>query len=135
MPGRERTNGSSQRCTYEQGCNGLCVLVNLIRIEEPVRRYIVCLARTSRQHPDLQVGASPRAVEHMGDAVRAWALLAGRDYVLPDDVKTLAEPVFAHRIVPSTDARIRGRTAEELLEEVVRGVEVPVEFGLGQRGT
>jgi MoxR-like ATPase len=134
MPGRERSIVPSE-LPVEPGIDELRGLVNRIRIEEPVRRYIVSLARSSRQHPDLQVGASPRAVEHMGDAVRAWALLAGRDYVLPDDVKTLAEPVFAHRIVPSTDARIRGRTAEELLEEVVEGVEVPVEFGLGQRGT
>jgi MoxR-like ATPase len=134
MPGRERSIVPSE-LHVEPGIDELRGLVNRIRIEEPVRRYIVSLARSSRQHPDLQVGASPRAVEHMGDAVRAWALLAGRDYVLPDDVKTLAEPVFAHRIVPSTDARIRGRTAEELLEEVVEGVEVPVEFGLGQRGT
>jgi len=135
MPGRERSIVPSEPLTAEPGMDELRGLVGRVRIEEPVRRYVVSLARSSRQHPDLQVGASPRAVEHMGDAARAWALLAGRDYVLPDDVKVLAEPVFAHRIVPSTDARIRGRSAEELLQEVVEGVEVPVEFGLGQRGT
>jgi MoxR-like ATPase len=64
----------------------------------------------------------------MGDAARAYAMLDGRDYVLPDDVKTLAEPVFGHRIVPTTDARIRDRDAEEILREVLRTVPVPTEF-------
>jgi MoxR-like ATPase len=64
----------------------------------------------------------------MGDACRALALLDGRAYVLPDDVKTLAEPVFAHRIVPTTDARIRDRDADEILREILRSVPVPTEL-------
>jgi MoxR-like ATPase len=103
-------------------------LVEEVRMEAPVRRYVVEMARATRDHADLQVGASPRAVEHMGDAARAWAFLAGRDYVLPDDVKELAGPVIAHRLVLTTDARIRGRTAEDVLDEVVERVSVPVEF-------
>jgi MoxR-like ATPase len=107
---------------------GLRRLVEGVRLEQPVRRYIVALARATRDHPDLQVGASPRAIEHMGDATRARALLDGRDYVLPDDVKALAEPVLVHRLVPTTDARIRDRRAEEILQEVLEEVPVPVEF-------
>jgi MoxR-like ATPase len=103
-------------------------LVDGVRLEQPVRRYIVGLARATRSHPDLQVGASPRSVEHMGDAVRARALLDGREYVLPDDVKALAGPVLTHRLVVTTDARIRDRRAEEVLEEVLDQVPVPVEF-------
>jgi MoxR-like ATPase len=99
-----------------------------IGLEHPVRSYIVALARATREHPELAVGASPRAVEQMGDAVRAFAMLEGRDYVLPDDVKALAEPVFGHRIVPTTDARIRDRTADEILREVLRSVPVPTEL-------
>ncbi len=99
-----------------------------IGLEHPVRRYIVDLARATRDHPELAVGASPRAVEQMGDASRALALLEGRDYVLPDDVKALAEPVFGHRLVPTTDARIRDRDAEEILAEVLRSVPVPTEL-------
>jgi MoxR-like ATPase len=99
-----------------------------IGLEQPVRRYVVALVRATREHPELAVGASPRAVEQMGDAARAYAMLDGRDYVLPDDVKTLAEPVFGHRIVPTTDARIRDRDAEEILREVLRTVPVPTEF-------
>ena len=99
-----------------------------IGLEHPVRRYIIELARATRDHPELAVGASPRAVEQMGDAARALALLEGRDYVLPDDVKTLAEPIFAHRLVPTTDARIRDRDADEILREVLRSVPVPTEL-------
>jgi MoxR-like ATPase len=102
-----------------------------IGLEHPVRSYIVSLARATREHPELAVGASPRAVEQMGDAARAYALLDGRDYVLPDDVKALTEPVLGHRLVPTTDARIRDRTAEEILREVLRGVAVPTEFREG----
>ncbi|MGH2635768.1 MAG: AAA family ATPase [Actinomycetota bacterium] len=99
-----------------------------IGLEHPVRSYVVALARATRDHAELAVGASPRAVEQMGDAARAFAMLDGRDYVLPDDVKALAEPVFGHRIVPTTDARIRDRGAEEILREVLRSVPVPTEF-------
>jgi MoxR-like ATPase len=101
--------------------------VESVRIEEPVRRYIVLVARATRGHADLAVGASPRSVEHMGDAVRALALLEGRDFVLPDDVKSLAKPVLTHRLVLTTDARIRDRSAEEVLDEVIEAVPVPVE--------
>ena len=106
-------------------------LIATIALEQPVRRYIVELARASRDHPELSVGASPRAVEQMGDASRAFALLDGRDYVLPDDVKTLAEPVFGHRLVPTTDARIRDREVSEILREILRSVPVPTEFREG----
>jgi MoxR-like ATPase len=103
-------------------------MVEDIRIEQAVRRYIVSLARATRAHPEIQVGASPRAVEHMGDAVRARALLDARDYVLPDDVKALAVPVLTHRLVLTTDARIRDRAVEEVLQEILVEVPVPVEF-------
>jgi MoxR-like ATPase len=99
-----------------------------IGLEHPVRSYIVELARATRDHPELAVGASPRAVEQMGDAARAYALLEGRDYVLPDDVKALAEPVLCHRLVPTTDARIRDVDAEDILREVLRSVPVPTEL-------
>ncbi len=138
-PGQEEeerilTVGREQRgfpSTPLPGSDALAELrsaVGSIRLEPPVRHYVVSLIRATRDHPDLQVGASPRSVEHMGDAVRALALLEGRDYVLPDDVKTLARPVLAHRLVLTTDARIRDRRAEEILDEVIEETSVPVEF-------
>jgi MoxR-like ATPase len=126
--GRESRGYTAEPLPEVPDLSSLRTLVGSVRIEPSVRRYLVSLARATRDHPDLQVGASPRAVEHLGDAVRALALLDGRDFVLPDDVKALAGPVLGHRLVPTTDARIRGRSSEELLDEVVSGVEVPVEF-------
>ncbi|HYU59091.1 MAG TPA: AAA family ATPase, partial [Actinomycetota bacterium] len=108
--------------------SALRALAAAVRIESPVRRYVVALARATREHHDVQVGASPRAVEHLGDAARAWALLDGRDYVLPDDVKALAPAVLTHRLVMTTDARIRDRAAEAVLAEVLEELPVPVEF-------
>jgi MoxR-like ATPase len=102
-------------------------LVATVRIEEPVRAYVVAIANASRIHPELAVGISPRGVEQMGEASRARALLDGREFVLPDDVKALVDPVFSHRLVPTTDARIRDRTAGEILREIMGSVPVPVE--------
>jgi MoxR-like ATPase len=102
--------------------------VGEVRIAHPVRQYVIALARATREHPELAVGVSPRAVEQIGDAARAYALLDERDYVLPDDIKALAEPAFVHRLVATTDARIRDRTPEEILHEVIRSVDVPTEF-------
>ncbi len=107
---------------------GLREQVDAVRIEQPVRSYVVALSRATREHPDLEVGVSPRAIEHMGDAARAHALLEGRDYVLPDDVKVLADPVWGHRLVLTTDARIRDRRAGEALADVLEHVPVPAEF-------
>ncbi|TMK96844.1 MAG: MoxR family ATPase [Actinobacteria bacterium] len=103
-------------------------MVDRVRLEEPVRHYIVAMARATRVHPDVQVGASPRAIEHMGDAARGRAVLFGRDFVLPDDVKALANHLYGHRLVLTTDARIRDRRVDDVLEEIVEGVPVPVEF-------
>jgi MoxR-like ATPase len=125
---RERRTMPSRPLEEAPDLVGLRVAANEVRLEAPVRRYVVSLVRATRDHPDLQVGASPRAVEHIGDAVRACALLDGRDYVLPDDVKELAPSVLVHRLVLTTDARIRDRRAEEVLEEVLERVPVPVEF-------
>jgi MoxR-like ATPase len=126
--GRDRRTMPSRPLEEAPDLAGLQAAANEVRLEAPVRRYVVSLIRATRDHPDLQVGASPRAVEHIGDAVRAYALLDGRDYVLPDDVKELAPPVLVHRLVLTTDARIRDRRAEEVLEEVLERVPVPVEF-------
>ena len=126
--GREDRTIPSAPLPEAPGLAELRSVVGAIRLEEPVRRYIVRLVRATRAHPDLQVGASPRSVEHMGDAVRARALLEGRDYVLPDDVKVLAGPVLTHRLVLTTDARIRDRRPDEVVADVLEETPVPVEF-------
>jgi MoxR-like ATPase len=109
----------------------LAKVVGSVRLEHEVRTYVIALARATRDHPELAVGVSPRAVEQMGDASRALALLDGREYVLPDDVKRLAASVFGHRLVLTTDARIRDRQPDEILAEILRSVPVPTEYREG----
>lgn len=84
-----------------------------------VKQYVVDLAGSTRTDPMLRLGASPRAAIQLLRAAKASAAMAGRDHVLPDDVQELAEPVLAHRLLPSTDARLSGRTVAETLRAVV----------------
>ena len=98
-----------------------------IRVEESIRDYIVRIARTTRENADIQLGASPRATLALYQTAQAWAAIQGREYVLPDDVKLLTPYVLSHRLIISAQAQLRGRTAEELINDIVSAVPVPVE--------
>lgn len=98
-----------------------------VRVEESVRDYIVRIARATRETTDIQLGASPRATLALYGAAQAWAGIAGRDFVLPDDVKRIAPPVLCHRMMISPQSQLRGRTAQELVTDIVATVPVPVE--------
>ena len=92
---------------------------------EALKRYIVDLAEATRTHPGVSLGASPRACLFLLRASRAKAASEGRDYVLPDDVKSLAKPVLAHRLLLSPQAQSRGRTQDDLITELISTVPVP----------
>jgi len=81
----------------------------------------------TRRDPAFELGASPRASLGLLRTARAMAAISGRDYVLPDDVKAMAPHVLPHRVILSTQARLRGRDADELVAEVIARVPVPVE--------
>jgi MoxR-like ATPase len=98
-----------------------------VRCEASVRGYITRIARATREHGAVELGASPRATLALFRASRAYAAIHGRDYVLPDDVKQLAVPVLAHRLTLSSQSRLRGRDAESLVRELLDEVAVPVE--------
>ena len=104
----------------------LADLVRRVHVAEPLLAYAVRLAAATRTHPRVRVGVSPRGVISLARAASAWALVEGRGYVLPEDVKALVEPVYAHRLVLSPDAQVRGVTPAEVIAEVVRSVAVPV---------
>lgn len=104
-----------------------------IRVEESVRSYVVKVVRATRDHPSIQLGASPRAALALQRGAQARALLEGRSFVIPDDVKALAVPVLAHRLMLDAQARIRGRKVEALLDELLQAVPVPVEEAAGRR--
>jgi MoxR-like ATPase len=101
-----------------------------VRVEESVREYIVQVCRTTRGHPAVELGASPRGTLFLYKTSQALAALRGRDYVIPDDVKYLAPYVLTHRLIISPQTRLRGRTGEEIVREVVESVAVPVEEGV-----
>ena len=99
--------------------------VSNIESSSEVQAYIVDLARATREHAALSVGASPRSINMMCLATRAMAAIRGRDYVIPDDVKELIAPVLAHRIVLAPGAELEGLTSTKVLRQVVEQVTAP----------
>lgn len=102
-----------------------------IAVAAPVKEYIVNLTGATREFPLLRFGASPRASLHLMRAAQALAALRGRRYVLPDDVKYLAQPVLAHRLSIEAKDMVRGVTAENALQEIISGVPVPAPLSQG----
>jgi MoxR-like ATPase len=100
-----------------------------VHIADPLYTYAVRLAAATRNHPQVRVGVSPRGVIALTRAASSFALINGRGYVLPEDLKSLVGPVFAHRVLLSSDAQLRGVTAAEVLDDAVRQVPVPLPDG------
>ena len=96
-----------------------------VLVTAEVEAYIVALVRATREHPDIQLGASPRASVGLYRAAQAAAVLAGRDFVTPDDVKELAAPVLTHRLIVDLDRSLRGVTADSLVTAILESVPVP----------
>jgi MoxR-like ATPase len=101
-------------------------MVAAVHIADPLYAYAVRLAAATRNHPQVRVGVSPRGVIALTRAAAAYALILGRGYVLPEDFKELVGPVFAHRVLLSADAQLRGVTAAEVLADALRSVPVPL---------
>jgi MoxR-like ATPase len=99
--------------------------VALIRLSEELLDYIVDVIRGTREHASLDVGASTRAANMLAVASRAYAALQGRDFVIPDDVKTLALPVLRHRVILSAGAEIEGLTADRIVGEILSRTTAP----------
>ena len=104
---------------------GLKNRVRTIRVEEPIRRYVRDVVRSTRESPSLLMGGGPRASIHLLIASKAMAALRGRDFVTPDDVKSMAYPVLRHRIVLRPDAELEGLTHDQVIRKVIDGVKVP----------
>ncbi|MCZ1266071.1 MULTISPECIES: MoxR family ATPase [Paenibacillus] len=98
-----------------------------VQIDEDLLRYIIRLTEATRQHPELSLGVSPRGAQALLKASQAWAALHGRDFVLPDDIKLLAEPVLAHRLVFRNRVRQQEGLAERIIQELLSQIEVPTE--------
>ncbi|HEX5480546.1 MAG TPA: MoxR family ATPase [Dehalococcoidia bacterium] len=105
----------------------MSALLPSVHCEPSVRQYAIGLARATREHSAVELGASPRASLALFRAARALAAIRGRDYVLPDDVQSMAVAVLAHRLTLNSQSRLRGRDAEALVREIVEELPVPVE--------
>jgi MoxR-like ATPase len=101
-------------------------LARRVYIADPLYAYAVRLAAATRTHGQVRVGVSPRGVIALTKAASAYALIDGRNFVIPEDVQALVEPVFAHRLLLSPDAQLRGVTPSDVLRSAVESVPVPV---------
>jgi MoxR-like ATPase len=96
-----------------------------IHVDPQMQRYIVHIVGLTRDHPDVYLGASPRGSLALMRAAQSRAMLAGRDYVLPDDIKVLAAPALAHRLIMSPETRMRNATAPAVIAHILQEVPVP----------
>ncbi len=99
--------------------------VKQVYVDDLIKEYIVSLVTATRRHPDVYLGASPRASLALYKTSRARAAVLGRDYVIPDDVKALAEPTLVHRLIISPSARIKNVDPRAIVEETLNSVPVP----------
>ena len=102
----------------------LASIVGAVYVSDAVQRYAVSVSAATRRSAELTLGASPRATLHLVRAAKARAAMAGRDYVLPDDVRALAGPVLAHRLMPNVEAAMSGRSTDAILADVLESVPV-----------
>ncbi len=127
---RFRVASPLDELTAVTGAEEIVTLQRAIRevhVSAAVEHYIVEIVRATRAHPEIELGASPRASLGMGRAAQALAAVRGRTYVLPDDVKVLVPYVLPHRLILTAQARLRDRGAREIAGEILRAVPAPVE--------
>ena len=108
--------------------------VRNIHVDPTIREYIVAIANATRNHNNIYLGSSPRGSLALFRASPALAAMRGRGYVIPDDVKLLAKPTLAHRIIVAPAARVRSITSTSVLEEILQSVSVPGAWVVGGKG-
>ena len=101
--------------------------VDLVNVNQTVREYLLDIVAGTRNSSNLRLGASPRASLALQHAAQGWAAIKGRSYVLPDDVKDLAVPVLAHRLIAETTTQLRGQATSQIVNEIVGSTPVPIE--------
>jgi MoxR-like ATPase len=105
----------------------MIVAVREVHVADPIKQYAVNLVTATRESADLRLGASPRATLQLLRTARAVAALEGRDYVLPDDLQTLAVSVLAHRIIPTAEAQLGRRTTDAVVADLVHRLPLPAD--------
>ncbi len=100
-------------------------VIKAVHVDDLIEEYIVALATATRHHEDVYLGASTRGTLALYRTAQAWAALRGRDYVIPDDIKTLASPVLGHRLIINPAARVRNMLADDVIGDILGAVPVP----------
>ena len=100
-------------------------VVKNIHVSQPIKRYIVDIVRATREHVDIYLGASPRGSIGLFKAGQAFAAMSGRDFVLPDDIKSLVVPLLAHRMIVKPGAKLQEMSANIIIEEILSKIPVP----------
>jgi len=100
--------------------------VKSIHVEDSVKDYIITIVQATRSHPDIYLGCSPRGSLTLLNACRGLAYIRGRDHVLPDDVKELAEAVLNHRIILKPEAKMKGISVEDIIYSIISSIRVPL---------
>jgi MoxR-like ATPase len=101
-------------------------VIREIHVDDKIKRYILDIVHGSREHEDLLLGGSPRASIALFRTAQSLAAINGRDYVIPDDVKRMAQPVLAHRIILRPESRLRKKTAATIVNELITEARVPI---------
>jgi len=102
-------------------------MIRRVRVEPGVESYIVDIVRATRSHNGVELGVSPRGTLAFYRASQAYAAIHGRNYVIPDDVKHVARPVLSHRMIATAQSRLHGRVMDQIIDDVLHSVAVPVE--------
>jgi MoxR-like ATPase len=116
-----------QAVTDAAAIRRMIVAVRGVHVADAIKQYAVNLVTATRESADLRLGASPRATLHLLRTARAVAALEGRDYVLPDDLQSLAVPVLAHRIIPTAEAQLGRRTTDLIVADLVHRLPLPTD--------
>jgi MoxR-like ATPase len=103
-------------------------MIRRVRVEPTLESYIVELVRATRHHNGVELGVSPRGTLALYRASQAYAAIHGRAYIIPDDIKRVARPVLSHRMIATSQTRLHGQDMEQVIEEVLHMVAVPVEL-------
>jgi MoxR-like ATPase len=122
---REARSPSVESVLSTEAVRALQRVPETVRVEEDVLHYVLEICRATREDARVAIGVSPRGTQRLFETARARAVITGREYVTPDHVKTVAEPVLAHRLVLTADARVNGARKSTVVEDVLGRVEVP----------
>jgi MoxR-like ATPase len=117
--------GEVRPCVSDGALGGLREAVGLVRVTDPLIDYVVQVVRRTRADENILVGAGPRATQALLRASRAWAAISGRDFVSPDDIRSVALPVIEHRLLLRPESELEGVRTAEVLDRILHEIPVP----------